>query len=158
MIIQTFKLNRKIFYGVVLAILLIALILIFIPKNDITAMSDTGISFKNIRTNEDRRELLKKFGWEVSEQEISVNDVVLPDEFDEIYDSYNQLQLPLGLDLKDFAGKTVKLYTYTVSNHPKITDKTVYANLLISEDKVIGGDISQAEVGGIMEGLDSFSE
>ena len=104
--------------------------------------------FKNIKTNEDRIAFLKLFGWEVEQEAIEVAEVIIPLEFDSIYQTYNEIQANEGLDLEKYKGKSVRKYTYLVRNYEY--DGSVYANLLIYKDRVIGGDISSAKQNGFM--------
>ena len=115
----------------------------------VKAMSSSD--FKNVKSNEDRIEFLKKYGWEVCEEASEIKEVSIPTEFDPIYEDYNQLQISEGLDLKKYRGKTVKRYTYQVSNYDY--DGTVYANLLIYKDSVIGGDVCSARTDGFVHGF-----
>ena len=52
-----------------------------------------------LRTNEQRVALLRDCGWEVIEEPRGEREVQIPEEFDEVYESYNQIQLAQGLDL-----------------------------------------------------------
>ena len=52
-----------------------------------------------LRTNEQRVALLRDCGWEVIEEPRGEREVQIPEEFDEVYDSYNQIQQAQGLDL-----------------------------------------------------------
>ena len=56
----------------------------------------------------------------------------IPEEFDEVYDSYNQIQQAQGLDLAPYKGKRATLYTYEITNHPS-GEQGVTANLLVRE-------------------------
>ncbi len=107
--------------------------------------------FAGIDTNEERIAFLAKFGWEVEEEPAEIREVTVPAKFDGVYESYNQMQLSEGLDLKKVAGKQVKRYTYVVTNASY--DGTVLANLLIYKDKVVGGDVCSARIDGFVHGL-----
>ncbi len=117
------------------------------------ALGDAGpASFKNIRTNDDRVAFLKAYGWEVLPDPTAVEEVVIPEDFDDVYARYNELQLEQGLDLAKYAGKTVRRYTYAVTNYPGQPDN-VAADLLIWKNRVIGADICSTEYRGFMHGL-----
>lgn len=107
--------------------------------------------FKNISTNEDRIDFLKLYGWEVEPEATEVVEVIVPPEFDPVYERYNQLQISEGLDLRKYKGKSVKKYTYLVCNYDY--DGTVLANLIIYKDRVIGGDICSLDTDGFVHGL-----
>ena len=65
---------------------------------------------------------------------------------------YNELQISQGFDLAGYGGKTVKRYVYEVTNYPDTTD-SYFATILVYKDNVIGGDVSSAAQGGLMQGL-----
>ena len=118
------------------------------------AAAETGkdISFKNIRDNDSRIAFLGAFGWETGPQPASIEEVVIPKTFGEVYTQYNDLQKAQGLDLSKYAGKTVRRYTYEVLNYPGAEDP-VYADLLIYKNRVIGADVCSAKLAGFMHGL-----
>ncbi len=116
-----------------------------------SVMTMSAKDFKNIATNDDRIAFLKKYGWEVVTEPHEVAEVDIPVNFDAVYEKYNQLQIGEGLDLEKYKGKSVKRYTYLVSNYDY--EGTVYANLLIYKDRVIGGDICSAKLDGFVHGL-----
>lgn len=72
-----------------------------------------------LRTNEQRVALLRDCGWEVIEEPRGEREVQIPEEFDEVYESYNQIQLAQGLDLAPYKGRRATLYTYEITNHPE---------------------------------------
>ncbi len=102
--------------------------------------------------NEERVGFLRQFGWEVEPEPVSVEEVVIPAAFNQVYRRYNELQKAQGLDLEAYAGKTVKKVVYRVTNYQR-QDTVVHATLLIYRDRVIGGDISSAELDGFMYGF-----
>jgi hypothetical protein len=117
-------------------------------------IGDIEVSFKNIKSNDDRIAFLTSFGWEVGYEAVEIEEVTIPEEFDDVYKQYNELQKGQGLDLSKYKGKDVKRYTYLVSNHPS-GETEVHANLLIYKNKIIGGDICSAKYGGFMHGFAS---
>ncbi len=102
--------------------------------------------------NDVRVQFLGGLGWQVSEEPLETEEVVIPLEFDEVYQRYNQLQTEQGFDLTPYAGQRAKRYTYAVYNYPGERD-TVRANLIISDDELIAGDISSVRIDGFMQGL-----
>lgn len=118
-----------------------------------TNKNDTKINYKNIKTNEDRINFLKQFGWEVNPEAVEMVEIIIPKEFDAIYKKYNDVQKAQSLNLEKYKNKAVKRYTYEVLGYPNYNE-TVYTNLLIYNDKVIGGDICSAKLDGFMHGFD----
>lgn len=105
-------------------------------------------------TNDERIRFLSSFGWLTSSEPIIIDDVLIPAEFSDVYENYNQLQIENGYNLKDYKLKLVKKYTYEILNYPNIIDgEKVYANLLIYQNDIIGGDVSSAQLGGFMQGF-----
>ena len=102
--------------------------------------------------NEQRIDFLKQFGWEVEQEPVSIEEIVIPQQFNQVYERYNELQKTQGMDLIKYAGKTVKKVVYQITNYQR-QDTIVHATLLIYHDKVIGGDISSAELDGFMYGF-----
>ncbi len=70
------------------------------------------------------------------------SEVIIPSEFNETYDEYNEIQKEIGLNLKKFKGKSAQKVTYELEN-----SKTKYAVLLIYKGKVIGGHLTNGEYG-----------
>lgn len=97
---------------------------------------------------------ISSLGWEVREEPDEVREVVIPAEFDEVYNSYNSIQKKQGYDLTDYTGERVKRWTYTVLNYPEYEDEEfIKINILICDDKVIGGDVCSVRLDGFMHGF-----
>ena len=107
--------------------------------------------FKNIETPEDRILFLNRCGWEVEEAPTDIEEVLIPGEFDGVYNEYNALQTPLGLNLENYKGKSVKRFTYRITNYEY--DGSVFAHLLIYKNRVIGGDVASAKADGFIHSL-----
>ena len=111
------------------------------------------VNYDRIKTDEKRREFLSQFGWEVSENQIEEVEVQIPQDFDKVMNSYNEIQKSQGLDLSKYKGKTVQRYTYEITNYPDYSG-TVYANIIIYKSRVIGGDICSSDVEGFIQGFE----
>ncbi len=102
-----------------------------------------------------RRQYITALGYRCSEQELS-REIVIPAEFSEVYQNYNELQKQYGFDLSRFKGDSATVYTYSVTDYPDPSGgfyRDINLNLIVSNGKIIGGDISSAELDGFMEGL-----
>ena len=119
--------------------------------------SNMKINYKNVKTNEDRINFLKQFNWEVNPEAVEMVEVLIPGEFDAVYKKYNEVQKVQKLNLEKYRNKAVKRYTYEITNYPNYTG-TVYANILIFKDRVIGGDICSAEINGFMHGFETANK
>ena len=158
MFIYSFRAGTVKFFGV-LCVTLVALITLiaFVPSGgaDVTtgATGEVTISYEKIKTNEDRINFLRQFGWEVTDEPVEVREIIIPAEFDKVLGTYNELQRSQGLDLAKYKNKTVTRYTYAVTNYPDY-DGVVYANVIVYRKRVIGGDICSADRSGFVLGLD----
>lgn len=128
----------------------------FIPVvavDDVSASANADIDYSGIKTNEDRIKFLAQFGWQVEPDAVESIEVTIPEEFDKIFTAYNELQKRQGLDLGKYKKKNVQRYTYKITNYDGY-DGTVYANILVYRNKVIGGDVCSADIKGFMHGLE----
>lgn len=105
-----------------------------------------------LKTNDQRLEYIRSFGWEVEEEPAEVLEVIIPKEFDSVYESYNGIQRKQGYNLEDHAGKRCKRFSYVVTNYPGQTED-VRINLLVRDNKVIGGDVCSLLPEGFIHGL-----
>ncbi len=120
--------------------------------------TDTAVNY-SASNDRERIAFLKQFGYNVKAEPDSINEVLIPSEFDDVYTQYNELQKQAGLNLEDYKGCTAKKWTYTVTNYPDYTDKEcIKANILVYKGKVIGGDICSVELNGFMLPLQRAAE
>lgn len=105
-----------------------------------------------IRSDEDRVAYLESWGWLVSEEPASVEEILIPETLDGSYQEYLDLQKSQGFDLTAYAGKTVKRYTYAVHNYPGLQEN-IWASLLMDKKTVIGGEIFCSQGDGFTQGL-----
>lgn len=110
----------------------------------------TGVVAK---TTEERISYLKSLGWDASDEKSDT--VLIPEEFDEVFNHYNLLQTECGFDLSNQKGKTLTRYIYTITNHPEQKpDDIVKAELLLDENgEIVGGSIYSLRLDGFMTGL-----
>lgn len=155
MFIFTAKLNRKkIILGAVGAVLLCGAAILAA-----TALNGRGAAAlspapdaKGVRTNDDRVAYLAGYGWTVEPECISVEELRIPQEFDETYTQYLELQASQGFDLTKYCGKRVKRYAYTISNYPT-GESGVQVGLLVYKNTVIGGEVLSTQMNGFIHGL-----
>jgi len=160
MLVFTAKLTRRKIIAGVMAVgfLICGAILCFTNFGKSQAVSGTvevsseEMKVQKLKTAEDRIELLHSFGWEVQKEPIEFREVLIPEEFDDTYSKYNEMQMEQGFDLSKFAGKHVMKYSYAVLNHPS-GEESVIATLLVYKNKLIGGDIASAKLDGFLHGL-----
>jgi len=110
------------------------------------------VRVKGIKTNEDRVAFLGEYGWQVKEEPLATQELIVPGEFDESYAEYLALQAGQGFDLEKYAGKRLKRYTYEVTNYPS-GESGVQVNLLVYKNTVVGGEVLSAKLDGFLHGL-----
>lgn len=151
MFIWSVKLNRNLIWGVCAALCLsIGAIAVFSPKESTDVLKNTVDTAA--KTTEQQVALLQSFGYEVEAQPVLIEEVIVPSEFDETYETYNGYQKLSGFDLSKYKGCRAKKYTYNVTNYPDQADGVV-ANLLVYNGKAIGGDISSTALDGFSHGF-----
>ena len=146
----------KFFAVVCVALAGLITLIAFIPaygQDTQTVSGNVDIDYTGVKTNEDRIEFLKQFGWEVKPEAKESVEVTIPSEFEKIFTGYNEIQKRQGLDLSDYKKKKVTRYTYEVTNYEG-AEGTVYANILVYRNRVIGGDICSADVTGFIHGFE----
>lgn len=102
-------------------------------------------------TNEERLEYLSSFGWQVEQEPAETREVMIPKEFNDVYQNYNAMQQAQGFDLAPYSGQVVTQYKYLITNYPNETE--VYATLLVYGRLIIGGDVACGKVDGFMHGF-----
>ncbi len=149
MLVMTAKVDKKkiaiILAGIVAIIA--ALVLLFGGSGSSTPTAST------VSSNDDRVEFLTSHGWEVVTSPVQTSQVRIPAAENEVFQRYNALQKSMGYDLSEYAGKTVMRYVYTIKNYPGATEP-VYATILISNNQVIGGDITNTSATGVIQGFE----
>ena len=148
MLVMTAKVDKK-KIAIVLAgiVAIIAALALLFGGGNSTTPTDSAVT-----NNDDRVEFLASFGWEVVTSPTQTSQVRIPADANEVFQRYNTLQKSMGYDLSQFAGKTVMRYVYTVKNYPGATEP-VYATILISNNQVIGGDVTDTGAKGVVQGF-----
>ncbi len=156
MFIFTARLNRRrLAAGAAALILLCGTALAVSSRNDkpsVDAAASVEASRK-VKTNEDKIAYLERFGWQVNPEPLAVEELLIPEKFDDTYTEYLELQSSQGFDLSECCGKRVKRYTYEITNYP--TGETgVQISLLVYKNKVVGGEVLSAQLDGFIHGLE----
>ena len=140
--------KKKIAIAAVALIALIAVIIALCAGGRSTATSGE----LSVNSNDDRVQFLNSFGWDVATSPVESGQVKIPSDTSRVFERYNALQQTMGYDLTQYAGKTVMRYVYKIKNYPGTTED-VYATLLISNNQVIGGDITDTSATGKIQGF-----
>ncbi len=118
---------------VVLAFVIAAILFFGTEKEGKTAES---ISL-HVSTNEERVGYIASKGLKIAVEPYSVEDVMLPEEPDEILLQYNEIQKKSGFDLSPYYGETVKKYVYSIAEKEE-----TFVTLFVFEEKIIGADVA----------------
>ena len=159
MFIYSFHANTIKFFAVVcLALTALIALIAFVPNyvtnDEYTAVGvNATYNYEKIKSNEDRINFAKQFGWDVDPQALNEQEVQIPKDFDKIFSAYNEIQRRQGLDLSSFKKKSVMRYTYAIKNYPNYEGE-VYINILVYRNTVIGGDVCSADVNGFVHGFE----
>ena len=152
MFVKTLRANTLKLIGITaLSFMIVAALVLFVPSYEST-MTAGGVSYEKVYSNSDRVEFISGFGWQVAQTPIEEVTVSVPSEFDTVYLGYNDIQKAQGLNLARYKGKEVVRYTYEVTNYDGY-DGTVYVNLLVYRNKVVGGDVCSADPAGFIHGF-----
>ena len=125
--------RKTIFTVLILACLTSVLILLF-------CLSSPAAVLPTLETNDQRVAYLQSLGWEVTPEPVETLQFLMPEQLEEPYLTYNQLQQTQGFDLSACCGKQVTRYTYTVLNYPDRAEG-VQANLYVCNEAPVAGDL-----------------
>ena len=151
MYVVSVKLNsKKLLSAVAVICIAVAILCVSFPQksSDVlnTKVNDSG------KTTEQHIDFLNAYGYNIVEKPIQIQEIIIPQQFSSEYEKYNEYQKLSGFDLAKFKGCRVKKYTYKVINYQDSSDEVV-ANLLIYNNKVIGGDVCSTTLGGFVHGF-----
>ena len=114
MFVYTLKASGLKFFTVVaLSVGLLATAIGILPT--VTAATDVAsvtTDFKNVSTEDDMVRFLNGFGHEVENEPPKVYEIVIPEQFNSVYEKYNEIQRAQGLNLKRYAGKDATAYVF----------------------------------------------
>ena len=159
MFICTIRANTLKFVGIIgAAVLALGMLIVLIPAYEpattaAIATATAKYNYDKVKTEADVVSFLEQFGWSVDPSPLESLTIRIPNQFDKVMNAYNELQKNQGLDLSRYKDKDVMRYTYRVTNYPDYNG-TVYANVIVYKNKVIGGDICSSDVTGFINGFE----
>ena len=127
-----------------LAVVLATLIILLLTLGQI-ASAKAGEKIGN--TNALRVDYIKSLRLTPDDSKASFKNITLPQKFCETYKEYNRLQKKAGFNLEYYKGKSATVYSYPVSGDER------QVHLIVCDDKIIGGDISDININGKMSPL-----
>ncbi|MBQ0110414.1 MAG: DUF4830 domain-containing protein [Oscillospiraceae bacterium] len=99
----------------------------------------------------ERAKFIQKLGYTLKKGTAEqVKQVVIPENFSDVYENYNHLQRECGYDLTPYKGCTATVYTLTLEGDD------LYAHIITYDGKIIGGDIANNRINGSMKGLTKY--
>lgn len=128
-----------------LAVILAAVIVTFIIIGQVFSADSGKIEGS---TNALRMTYIKSLGLDADDSAATSKEIVIPQDFSEVYKEYNLLQKKSGFDLSHYKGEKATVYTY-----PSTTDKETEIHLIVHNGCIIGGDIASVSLNGEMKSL-----
>jgi hypothetical protein len=110
----------------------------------------------SMSSNSERISFLNSQGWIVKPDPVREEEVTLPTEFNDTYSEYLTLQASQGFNLPKYAGEDVTIYVYDILNYPDYPEG-IEANMIISSNRLIGGEIRQNAENGFIVPLLTLS-
>ena len=151
MYIVSIKLDKtKILACLAAFCLVVAVVCVSVPSKNADVLKSSVST--SVKTTQDHIDFLNAYGYNVTDKPIQIQEIIIPSEFSEEYEKYNEYQKLSGFDLSDFKNYRVKKYTYKVTDYVD-SDEEVVANVMIYDNHVIGGDISSTTLGGFTHGF-----
>ena len=149
----TVKMIGVLCVALTILITLIAFVPTYIAGEDGVVEPAANYSYDKVKTAEDAAAFLSQFGWQVEATPVETRTVTIPAEFDKVFAAYNEMQKTQGLNLSKYKNKDVTRYTFTVTNYTGY-EGTVYANVLVFRNRVVGGDLCSADLSGFVHGFE----
>lgn len=137
--------------NVILAFVILAAA-IFLVKSTVSYVS---AALGNV-TQEDAAAFLESCGWKLKADSVTCEEIVIPTEFSDVYERYNNLQKKQGYDLSAYRGETVQRYTFEVLNFTEYDgtpSDSAEAHVLVCGGEIIGGDVCSMSISGRMVGM-----
>jgi hypothetical protein len=150
MFVKSVKVKKSGVVGIVVAVLVAVCAVVL----GIMAAGHSSAKVYEMNSETKRQEFLEQMGWEVSDEYDECKAVTIPEEFNEVYLKYNELQKQQGFDLEKYKGRNVEVYIYKVKNYPDYEDcDYINCNLIVCDGQLIGGDVCSVASDGFMQGL-----
>lgn len=147
MFVFSVKTSRRQMMSLLLCVVVLVLILIAAFAWPAAGQTAAPVAADNTA----RIAYLQSLGYEVDLAFCEVREVQIPEEFDDVFAAYNELQKQADMDLTPYHGRRLKCWSYRVLNADG--DGETLAHLYVYEDEIVGGDISETVAGGSSTGL-----
>ncbi len=153
MFVCTVKASSIKFFTAILfsAAVLVGIVAIIPVIDSAGEVAVAALDYKGVATVEEQVAFLEELGYKADPNPVFSDEVIIPEEFDSVYEEYNALQKSQGLNLEKYKGKTVMRYTYVLNEEG---ESKSYATLLIYKNRIVGGDITTLGENGTVSGLE----
>ncbi len=100
------------------------------------------------------------YGYQVEQQPVEIEQITVPEDFNEVYEKYNEMQESQGFDLKKYKGKDIKRFCFKVTNYKEVVKDNkfqfdeVFVNVFVYKNKIIAGEIFSNNLNGFMHTFD----
>lgn len=143
MLTASFKINKPLAVSLVCLVLTAGVFAVFVlmfgnKPPETAKIENLGRYSLRVSGEEETKEFFSQFGLEVDFENCVQREIVIPGEFDPLYEEYNSLQKAQGLDLYPYRGKSAEERIYPLKGQKA----EMYAVLIVLEDKVIAGHIN----------------
>ena len=154
MFVISMKMTRKKLAACAMGVAAVAVVIVVAAVSGLGAAEETGGPVSNTVTEiSDVGSFLESFGWETGPEPCEMEDVIIPTEFNDVYQQYNVMQKQQGYNLEEYQGVCAKRVAYEIHNYPG-QEENVRANVLVYDGQVIGGDVCSVEVDGFIQGFE----
>ena len=123
-------------------ICIICMTLVHNGYSETATCDELGTYSLNAKDTNEQVSFLKQFGHIAMAESVESSEVIIPNDFNDVYEEYNGLQKQIGLNLEKFKGKDASQVRFELEN-----SETKYAVLLVHDGKVIGAHLTNGEYG-----------
>lgn len=152
MVILTAKLSKGKLIGIVAAAAALLLLIIFLANRG-TGTAIEPAAAEKLSTPESRVDFLSSLGYTVDKEPERTQEVLIPKEWNEVYEQYAAVQSAQGFKLSKYKGKRVMQYVYRIENWPEETTDPVYATLVCYKGRLIAGELTRGGADGFLRPL-----
>jgi len=154
MFVYTMKASGLKFFAVVaVSVAILATVIGILPSVTVAAdVANVSTDYKNISSESDMVNFLSLIGYEAEPKAVKVFEMNIPEEFNSVYEKYNEIQRAQGLNLKRYLGKSVTVYVFKITNYEY--DGEVLATMFIRNNRIIAGDICSNDGAGFIHGFE----
>ena len=152
MLIVTAKLSKGKLIGIVAAAAALLILIIFLANRGTGTSMETAAPGK-LDTPERRIEYLSSLGYTVDQEPVRTQEVLIPKEWNEVYEQYAAIQASQGFKLTKYKGKRVMQYVYHITNWSEPDSEPVYATLVCYKGRLIAGELTRGGEDGFLRPL-----